>query len=438
MVNQIKRVSVAEVRIWGQVVGAIGWDGSSNFGTFEFNPDFLETGLDLAPIMMPLERALAGETRFEFRRLPFETYHGLPGLLSDSLPDKFGNDLINQWLVRMGRIQSDINPIERLCYTGKRGMGALEFRPVMQKELEESVQVEVTRLVELAREVLNKRNSLEGDLFDDPTNAILNIIRVGTSAGGNRPKAVIAWNESTGEIRSGQVAAPKDFDYWIIKFDGVKDTSLNDPAGFGRIEYAYHLMARACGIDMTPCRLQEEGNRAHFMTRRFDRPGGKDKLHVSSLCGMAHYDFNMQGAYSYEQAFQVMRELRLPYTDAEQQYRRMVFNVIARNQDDHTKNIAFIMDRQGGWRLSPAFDMTFAHNPAGKWTNRHQMTINGKSDGFTLADLYQVGREMNIKSYKSIVQQVRDVVAGWPQYAQEAGVGKEQTLGIGEAHRLML
>ena len=315
-------------------------------------------------------------------------------------------------------------------------MGALEFRPVIHKELETSVPVEVQALTELAQSVVNQRSQLQSDLLGNPAGAMLNILRVGTSAGGNRPKAVIAFNEKTGGVRSGQIVAPKGYDYWILKFDGVRDASLGDPAGYGRIEQAYFLMAKSAGIHMTECRLMEEGGRAHFMTRRFDRPGGNEKLHVQSLCAMAHFDFNIPGAHSYEEAFRIMRELRLPYKDAEQQYRRMVFNVVARNQDDHTKNIAFIMDRRGQWHLSPAFDMTYAYNPGGLWTHQHQMSIHGKRDGFTKQDLLAVGKEMNIKTASSIIEAVAEAVSQWPRFAKETGVKKSQIEAIGNVHRL--
>ena len=434
----VDRVQVAEVRIWNMLVGAVSWDEENRLAIFEFDPGFLKHGLDLSPIMMPIDEARRGAARFEFRRLPFETYKGLPGLLADALPDKFGNAIINQWLAGQGRTPESFSPVERLCYTGKRGMGALEFRPVINAKIETSVPVEVQALTELAQAVVDKRSLLQSDLLSDPSDAMLNIIRVGTSAGGTRPKAVIALNDKTGKVRSGQVAAPKGYDYWILKFDGVRDTSFGDPAGYGRIEYAYSLMAKAAGINMTECRLLEEGDRAHFMTRRFDRSGGNEKLHVQSLCAMAHFDFNTPGAHSYEEAFRIMRELRLPFKDAEQQFRRMVFNVVARNQDDHTKNIAFIMDKGGQWGLAPAFDVIYAYNPDGPWTHQHQMTIHGKRDGFTIADLLAVGKEMNIKSGAPIIEAVIESVSQWPRFASEAGVENRQIEAIGKVHRLSL
>jgi serine/threonine-protein kinase HipA len=434
----VDRAKAANVRIWGKSAGVIVWEAERGFASFEYEPGFLDLGLDLSPLRMPVERARSGRPVFAFPNLPPETFMGLPGMLADSLPDNFGNRIIDQWLASRGRSTDDFSPVERLCYTGSRGMGALEFGPVISAPLDRSVNVEVEELVELARQVVEDRGGFMADIGKDPGGAMLDIIRVGTSAGGNRPKAVIALNDATREIRSGQVAAPAGFDYWILKFDGVKDQSLRDPAGYGRIEYAYSHMARSAGITMAKCRLLEEGGRAHFMTRRFDRLAGGEKLHMHSLCGMAHFDFNSPGSSSYEEAFQVMRELRLPYGDAEQQYRRMVFNVIARNQDDHTKNIAFIMDRKGRWRLSPAFDLTWAYNPTGRFTSSHQMTIGGKRDGFTFEDLAAVGREMSIKSCESIIGEIVDAVSGWPSFAKEAGVPQDRIEAVAGTHRLDL
>jgi len=430
------RVDIAYVLIWDRLVGAVSWNGRDRFATFEFDRKFLDLGLDLSPIKMPAADARRGNAQFAFRALREETFKGLPGMLADSLPDNFGNALIDRWLSGQGRDPADFSPVERLCYTGRRGMGALEYKPVINTALEESVPVEVERLLALARSVVEERSNLRSDLGSDPSDALLNIIRTGTSAGGNRPKAVIALNEKNGEVRSGQVDAPDGFDYWILKFDGVKDRALADPAGYGRIEYAYHLMAKEAGIDMTECRLLEEEGRAHFMTRRFDRSAGGGKLHLQSLCAIAHLDYQDAGGASYEDAFRVMRELRLSSEEAGQQFRRMVFNVAARNQDDHTKNIAFLMDMGGHWRLSPAFDVTYAYNPGGLWTNTHQMSINGKRDDFTKEDLLRVGTEMNIQRGEKLVEEVLDAVSRWPFFAGEAGVPKNQIDAIAKTHRL--
>ena len=430
------RVETALVHIWGQLAGAVAWDQDRQAATFEYDRDFLERGLDLAPLQMPLAAARRGDARFTFPRLARETFHGLPGLLADALPDAFGNGIIDAWLARRGRTPESFSPIERLCYTGSRAMGALEFRPAIRDAFDQPAPVAVAELVALAQAVSDRRGGLAADL-DEGTDALLDIIRVGTSAGGGRPKAVIAVNDATGEVRSGQAAAPAGFAHWLLKFDGVHDLQLGESAGFGRIEYAYALMAAAGGLDMMPCRLLEEGGRAHFMTRRFDRPDQGGKLHLQSLCAMAHFDFNQPARWSYEQAFQVMRELRLPSTDAEQQFRRLVFNVAAQNRDDHTKNIAFVMDGEGRWRLSPAFDVTFAFNPGGPWTARHQMSVNGKREGIGRDDLLAVAGEMNIRRARDLVAEVAAAVARWPEFAAAAQVDEATAARIGGLHLIL-
>jgi serine/threonine-protein kinase HipA len=431
----VEKVDTALVKMWGRLVGAVAWNDQRRLATFEFDPDFLDEGLDLAPLKMPWTQARRAQARFNFPGLAFETFRGLPGMLADALPDNFGNSIIDAWLARQGRTAESFSPVERLCYTGRRAMGALEFEPTVASSLEESVPVEVGELVVLARTMLDSRAQLKANLETDTSEALLDIIRVGTSAGGGRPKAVIAVNDATGEVRSGQVEAPPGFDHWILKFDGVRDSQLGEPAGYGRIEFAYHRMATAGGIEMTPCRLLEESDRAHFMTRRFDRLAGNRKLHLQSLCAVGHFDFNAAGVTSYEQAFQVMRELRLPYPAAEQQFRRTVFNLAARNQDDHTKNIAFLMNPDGEWSLSPAFDVTYAFNPAGDWTARHQMTLNGKREGFTREDLLTVADEMSIKKAKDIIAEVVEAVGRWPEFAAVAEVPEDRAVAIGKTHR---
>jgi len=437
MVNRrpVPEIETALVSIWDELVGAVAWDVARELATFEFDRDFLERGLDLAPLKMPRERALRGDAQFSFRQLSHETFRGLPGLLADALPDAFGNSIIDAWLARRGRTAASFSPVERLCYMGSRAMGALEFRPALQDVFTEAVPVQIADLVQLAQGVSARRASLSTRFEDSSSDALLDIIRVGTSAGGGRPKAVIAWNEATGEVRSGQMDAPPGFSQWILKFDGVHDAQLGEPAGYGRVEYAYYLMATAAGVTMMPCRLLEEGGRAHFMTRRFDRPDGGGKLHLQSLCALAHYDFNEPAMWSYEQAFQVMRELRLTAPEAEQQFRRLVFNVVARNQDDHTKNIAFIMAHSGQWCLSPAFDVTYAYNPGGSWTARHQMSVNGKREDILTADLLALAGEMNIRQPGDIVAEVAAAVARWPEFGEAAGVPAETIALIGRAQK---
>jgi serine/threonine-protein kinase HipA len=435
----IERASLAWVRLWDRVVGAVAWDEANAIATFEFDRDFLGENLDIAPIHMSLVDAQRGDAIYAFPALNRETFMGLPGLLADALPDRFGNNIIDAWLARNGIAPDDFSPLERLCYTGRRATGALEFAPTLNARIEESTPVEIAELVSLAQSVTSDRASLDTELGADShgdRDALLDILRVGTSAGGNRPKAVIAINEA-GHVLSGQLDAPPGYDHWILKFDGVDDIELGSPKGYGRIEYAYYLMARDAGIAMTECRLHEENGRAHFMTRRFDRDTG-GKLHMQTLCGVAHYDFNAAGAYAYEQAFTVMRRLRLPQSDTVEQFRRMVFNVVARNQDDHTKNIAFLMGRDGRWSLSPAYDVTYSHNPAGVWTNRHQMTVNGKRDEFAAEDLIVVGDALGISRPADIVAEIVAVVADWPRYARDAGVDADRAAAIGATHRLDL
>ncbi len=369
---------------------------------------------------------------FEFPNLDRHTFNGLPGLLADSLPDDFGRALLDRWLAAVGKDMA--NPIERLCYQGKRGMGALEFVPAYAPYLEQSEKIEIDSLIAVAGEVLQSKGALQTNLNDDRKEAIASIIRVGTSAGGQRAKAVIAYNDTTGEVRSGQLSAPEGFDYWLIKLDGVTNKELGDPQHFGEIEYIHYLLAKEAGINMTECRLLRENGRAHFMTRRFDRQNG-EKIHMQTLCGLAHYDFRQLRMYSYEQAFQVMRRLRLPYSDAEEFFRRMVFNVVARNQDDHTKNISFLMDKTGTWHLSPAYDMSWAYNPSGEWTSVHQMSINNKWDDITREDLLKVAYEMNIKKASKIIDQVVDAVAQWSSLAKSHSEIPQATIDYIESTR---
>jgi serine/threonine-protein kinase HipA len=429
--------TTAMVNLWGRTIGAVSLDDNATFVTFEYEPAFTGSGIELAPLMMPLSSRL-----YSFPALNPDTFHGLPGLLADSLPDRFGNALIDAWLARSGRMPESFNAVERLFYTGSRGMGALEYAPATRLGVSGSSPVDIDRLVALASEVLTHRNDLKSWFHDQGRNkALKDILRIGTSAGGARAKAVIAWNPETNEVRSGQVKAGKGFEYWLMKFDGVsgnKDKELEDPRGYGAIEHAYYRMAVDTGITMNPCRMFEENGRRHFMTKRFDRLEGGGKLHMQSLCGMAHYDFNQAGAYGYEQALQVIRRLGLPMAAVEEQFRRMVFNIVARNQDDHVKNIAFLMDRSGNWSLSPAFDVTYSYQPGGKWTSSHQMTMNGKQNGFTLEDFRACAKSASMKRGRAetIIAEVRNVVARWRDYADESSVSPEQRDKIEAALRL--
>lgn len=432
----MKKLDTAIVKLWGNIIGAVAWLDEQAYAVFEFDPDFLKKGLDVSPLHMGLEHARKSDGKFSFPALNKNTFLGLPGLLADALPDKFGNNIIDAWLARNGRDRASFSPVERLCYMGKRGVGALEFEPSTIGRYDESVPIEVAELVMLAQEIMHERKGLNVNLSGskkEKADAILDILRVGTSAGGARAKAVIAIDKNN-RVMSGQAEATAAFDYWILKFDGVSDLEFGEAHSYGRIEYAYHLMAKAAGISMSECRLLEENGRAHFMTKRFDRINGK-KLHLQSLCGIAHYDFNMAGDYSYEQAFTVMRSLRLSKAEASEQYRRMVFNIVARNLDDHTKNISFLMGPDGKWKLAPAYDVIYAHNPAGKWTNQHQMSVNGKRDNISKEDLVTVGESISLPKAEDIINEVITAVERWPEFAQEANVKKEIISDIKHHHR---
>jgi serine/threonine-protein kinase HipA len=432
-------MTIAEVQLWGRTIGAISLADGGSSAAFQYDPAFAQSGIEISPITMPLSDRV-----YIFPELPLKTFHGLPGLLADSLPDRFGNALIDAWLATQGRMPESFNSVERLCYTGARGMGALEFLPSIGPKPQPAKKIEIDSLVRLASEVLTHRRSLKTTFASaSRKNALNDILRVGTSAGGARAKAVIAWNRETQEVRSGQIAAGKGFDYWLLKFDGVtgnKDKELEDPKGYGAIEYAYYLMAKAAGITMSECRLLEESGRRHFMTRRFDRLEGGEKLHMQSLCALEHFDFNHAGAYSYEQALFAIRQLNLPMQVVEEQFRRMAFNIIARNQDDHVKNIAFLMDKAGHWSLAPAFDVIYSYNPTGAWTSTHQMTMNGKRDGFTLSDFRTAAKNALMKRGRAeaILEEVQTAVSKWQDYAEQADVATSWRKQIQKNLRLKL
>lgn len=425
--------NLAEVRLWGRKIGAVSLhDGICNF---EYAPSFRRSNIEVSPLMMPLSDRV-----YSFPSLSKRSFHGLPGLLADSLPDKFGTALIDAWLARQGRLPESFNVIERLCYTGDRGMGGLEYHPTLGPKAQTSKRIELDALADLASEILQNRKNFKTS-FDSKEDAMKDILHVGTSAGGARAKAVIAWNPRTDEIRSGQIETGEGFEYWLLKFDGVsenKDKELTDPKGYSAIEYAYYLMALDAGIHMSECRLLEENDRRHFMTRRFDRLEGGQKLHMQSLAALAHYDFNDAGAHSYEQAFFAIKQLGLGRDAIEQQFRRMVFNILARNQDDHVKNIAFLMDKSGRWFLAPAYDVTYSYNPHGAWTARHQMSMNGKRDGFNREDFRSAAEVAALKKGRAdkIVDETSQVVKEWPTYATAAGVTQEHTEQIQHSLRL--
>ncbi len=409
-------VDVAKVNMFGMPIGTFRWDERYEVVRFEYDTSFVGRGLEPSPLMMPVREGRV----YSFGDLDKETFKGLPGMLADSLPDTYGRALFDKWLALTGRTSS--NPIETLCFLGKRCMGALEFEPAMDIAYDKNAKFEIDSLVNVASEALSQKSPFGVNLNDDKKAAIAEILRLGTSAGGQRAKAIIAYNKATGEVRSGQVKAPEGFDYYLIKLDGVSATAgFKETGNHGRLEYSFYKLAKACGIEMTECSLIEENGRAHFLTKRFDRENGK-KIHMQTLCGIAHFDYRLHCAYSYEQAFNVMRALRLPYSEAQEMFRRMVFNVVVRNQDDHTKNISFLMDESGKWRLSPAYDMGYAYNPNGRWTATHQMSINGKFDEITRDDLLAFAHQINIKEAKNIIDEVCEVTSHWPDMAKDCGL----------------
>jgi serine/threonine-protein kinase HipA len=430
---------LAAVKLWGRTIGAVSQDAGRDYAAFQYTPEFAASRYEVAPLVMPLS-----ERVYTFANLPRGTFHGLPGLLADSLPDRFGNALIDTWLATEGRSPASFGPVERLCYVGARGMGALEFEPDIGPLQNDGARIEVDALVRLAGEILAARRDFSVSFATERRQeALADMLRVGTSAGGARAKAIIAWHPETNEVRSGQIDNLPGFEHWLIKFDGVtgnKDKELEDPKGYGAIEYAYHLMAVAAGIQMNECRLLEEQGRRHFMSKRFDRLADGGKLHMQSLGALAHFDFNQAGAYSYEQALRIVRQLDLPMDAVEEQFRRMAFNIMARNQDDHVKNIAFLMDKTGRWQLSPAFDVTYSYNPAGAWTSQHQMSMNGKRDNFTPDDFVATAKTAAMQRGRApeIVAEVAASIARWPEFAAEAKVTDSQTAQIRAQLRLDL
>lgn len=413
----------AEVILWGTRIGIIHQDISKAYASFEYDENFVNSGIELSPLRMPLSKNI-----YEFPTLVGEPFYGMPGLVADSLPDRFGNAVIEQWLTSLGKSLSDFTAIDRLCYTGKRGMGALEYVPASTdiKDIDENINVR--EMVKFASDILSNRENISLKANDSLTYSQL--VQVGSSAGGARAKALIAWNEATNEIRSGQMQLGAGYDYWLMKFDNVSkngDHGLEDKPEYTLIEYAYYLMARACGITMNECRIYNSEGDSHFMTKRFDRENGK-KLHMQSLGALAHISYQEPGVCGYELAAMYMKEIGLSYKEIEQFYRRMVFNCLAVNQDDHVKNISFIMDRSGKWMLSPAYDITFSYNPSNKWLRAHQMNINGKTTEIELFDLLEAGAKMGIKERrcKDIINEIGIKVSGFKSFAEQVGI-KEKT-----------
>ena len=409
-------VDIARVNLYGEQIGSVRWNENRSIASFEYTDNFIGKGLEPSPILMPVRYGRV----YSFGGIGRDTFKGLPGLLADSLPDTYGRALFERWLALTGRQTG--NAVETLCFLGKRCMGALEFEPAMDTPYGNNVRFEIDSLVMVASEALAEKEEFGANLSADKKAAIAEIVRLGTSAGGQTAKAIIAYNKETGEVRSGQIDAPEGFDYYLIKLDGVTaEAGFRETQNFGRLEYSFSRLVKECGIEMSDCGLIEENGRAHFLTKRFDRVNG-EKIHMQTLCGIAHYDYRLLRSYSYEQAFNIMRALRLPYSQAQEMFRRMVFNVVVRNQDDHTKNISFLMDKSGKWRLSPAYDMGFNYNPKGDWTSKHQMSINGKFDDITRQDLLEFARRNNIKDAAEIIDSITETASLWPIFAKECGV----------------
>jgi HipA-like C-terminal domain./HipA-like N-terminal domain. len=405
---------VAEVKLWKTRIGVVAIDDDSPYCTFKYDMDFINSGINVSPIMMPLS-----DTIYQFKTLSLESFKGLPGLISDSLPDRFGNAIIDAWLAANGRTVESFSIIERLCYIGTRGMGALEFFPDTNSANDNSDEVEISKLVELSNQILNHKETISKEDKDN----FKDIIKVGTSAGGARAKAIIAYNEDTGVIKSGQINAGIGFTYWILKLDGVDQ---KEETSHTRIEYAYYLMAKEAKINMSESKLMKSDGYYHFMTKRFDRinleNGSMDKVHMQTLGALMHRDYNEPGTLSYEEAAQAMHKLGIKQSDTEQFFRRMVFNVMSRNQDDHVKNISFLMNRAGEWSLSPAYDVTYAYNPEGRWTAVHQMLINGKTSDINKDDLLQSAHSMRIKENRAleVISEVNGALLKWEEFANEA------------------
>lgn len=426
-----KPVAVVEVRVWGKAVGAVALDPALGYYVFEYQPTFVASGIDLAPLTMPVA---AAREPFVFPDLSELTYQRLPGMLADALPDDFGNALIDAWMARQGISKSQITSLDRLAYMAKRGLGALEFKPPRgPRKSKTSTAIRLSELVESAR------RAVQGDIATDAhaEAALAQMIQVGTSAGGARAKAVIAWNPQTNEIRAGQFEVDPGFEHWLIKFDGVgPDERLGVSRDYGRIEYAYYLMAVASGVAMSPCRLFEENGRAHFMTKRFDREGNT-KHHLQTLCGLSHLDYRQKATHDVSQVFLTIGRLGLGYASLEEVFRRVAFNVMAANCDDHTKNVSFLLREGSSWELAPAYDVTHAHNPHGEWTFQHLMSVNGKFTGISRDDLMIVADRFGVGTAAKVLREVSDAVASWPDFADNANVSPSEVTRIRGHHQLL-
>ncbi|HET8817625.1 MAG TPA: type II toxin-antitoxin system HipA family toxin [Pseudidiomarina sp.] len=433
---------VVSVRYQGRIVGAVSFDTDKGYGSFEYANSFIQSGIELAPLTMPLRAGI-----YNFPGLPYPTFRGLPGLLADSLPDDFGNAVMNAWVAAQGKSPQHITPLQRLQYTGTRAMGALEYTPPLNKDvLSKARQVEIESLVSIAQEVLDSRNDFAVELQhgQEDRETMLELMSVGMSAGGARAKAVLAFNDDFTQVRSGQAQVPDGFTHYLMKFDGVSEhnthqETFGDPSGYGVMEYVYHLMATAAGIEMEPCHLLPEGNRRHFITRRFDR-SGNDKIHVQTLTGIAHVDYKNPGSFSYEELFDVARQLKLSRHEAEQLLRRMCFNIVARNHDDHAKNFAFMLDDRK-WKLAPAYDVAYSYKPGSKWVNRHWMSLNGKREDFSRSDFHHLskfGKTFSADNINAILDETIEQVAKWRSLAEQHEVPKALITEIERNLRLQL
>jgi len=423
-------VNVAEVYIWDTLLGALTWDDSQKLGYFQYDSSFLKIGWELSPIKMPL---INGTRLYSFPELrqakdsALDTFKGLPGLIADVLPDRYGNQMINFWLQKHNRPSNSMNPVEQLCFIGSRGMGALTFKPSYNLDpKQKDIEFELNSLVEIASSILKEKESFESSNQQSKQDLLQEIIKVGTSAGGARPKAVIAYNPETGVVKSGQTDPQDGFENWMIKLDGVSDAQFGDSSGWGRVEYAYYLMALDAGLDMSLCQLIEENGRAHFMTKRFDRTDQGERIHVQTWCGLAHYDFNYMTIFSYEMLFETMRSLRLSYAEAEQMFRRMVFNILAKNCDDHTKNFAFMYNqKEKKWRLSPAYDICYAYDENNFWVNQQTLSVNGKRKNISTEDLLTIAKTNSVKKGGQIISEISEVIKNWSKYANQAKIGRK-------------
>lgn len=427
MIAVYKPTGDITVRCWGYDVGALALDPRTGYYAFEYYPAFQKSDIELAPLTMPLSQS--GPRVFP--NLPTSTYHRLPAFIADSIPDDFGNNLINAWMAQQGISRSQITPLDRLAYMGKRGMGALEFYPTAIDQAYAPSALEMSTLVTTARKSLvldltgNEAKGFELELAQ--------LISVGTSAGGARAKAVVGFNEHTKEFMSGQFSVPADFSHWIIKFDVPSPQEAGNSHEYGRIEYAYHLMAQQCGIDVTDAQLFEVAGRAHFMTKRFDRDDDGSRHHVQTLCALAELDFNVRGVHDYGQLFLAATELGLPFETNDEIFRRLVFNVAASNKDDHTKNHSFILKQGHFWELAPAYDVTHAYGTwPGAWTAQHSMGVNGKFNDIERQDLVDLGRRFSVRAPERVIDGIVDTLSSWPDFARMAGLSDSEQDRVGK------